>query len=379
MSDLSDLSERKQQPHFKKIRLQQQVQRPAHLHRMKTPRVQLDDFKVENKCYPYKNFWVKPTYDVRDVSSKEAPIQVYTRKGRKGGKGSNFDLAAGVYQFILYLNDNGEMTLVTSYINPLEYGNKHAMMDYRVRAETPETFLFSGEFKLDGSSTILFHDTSSFSFSNDKHMIKRGAVSLFLEDYIRQNPGITFDALKRVLIDVDLPRKLLGAKDMEELQAMVARVPVPKRGVVRRYYRDEILANLLRYAFYAIFGMEVNLKFNENGGDEGLFQPTGPQFESDRYFDYLCGLTPPRNFDIYPTQSACERSERVLRMKSCTNGLTLEDFPPDQEPRQPPLLMFNGQPVYRDDLLERFGLPPGMKREKLVARLRQKYPDAEIE
>jgi hypothetical protein len=283
----------------------------------------------------YKGNWINPeNYDIQKVTLEESPIHIY-----KGP--TPFDLKPGLYQFILYTDENYNLTLVMSFFNPLEYGNRHAMLDYRV--DTPESnipinYLFSGELYITGRDKVYFHDKSTFSFGSPDNMI-HGSALFYFEHFLENNPTMSLADLKKNILRWELLKKngdlrrptspqqqIKQAPNVDALKKILKHCRTEKGDDVLDYYHDTTLRNIVQYTFNQLFPRDhFILEYMLPAEMRRTLEQSGSrQFDRNVFLDQLCEKG--RNFDVYPNEVACHKQRRVLRNSSCKT-LTQADFP----------------------------------------------------
>ena len=118
-----------------------------------------------NDCVAYKGKWIdNDDYDYAEnkvkYTDENSPLHIFVQ----GHQNSYADIEPGVHNFVLFWDE--KYTLVTSYMNPFEFGSKHATIIERMYTKFPDKrgFLISGEIKKEGGLIKISDSSSQYHF-----------------------------------------------------------------------------------------------------------------------------------------------------------------------------------------------------------------------
>jgi hypothetical protein len=286
-------------------------------------------------CENYKDDEaININYKVSEAEvDSESPLKLF----RERGDSNAYDtIESGIHNFILCWDDvKKEYMLITSFFNAYEYGQKHYMMSYRLDQmfpnpdeKAPDTFIFSGEFKKDETTTIKFHDMSSLYFLDNSLNLKSSMVNYYLYQLLKeytpddlQKPETIKDLIPKFIsllennqVRLFPPKKraLNQIKDIETLKLFVENNQLTNMPRTPEY--ELYLKNILKDAFKHIFDKNIETVYVA-GFSKGEYAEHA-QLDKEGFIDNMCKLTPPRAFDVYKDLDDCNKKVNPIK-KSC--------------------------------------------------------------
>jgi len=327
-----------------------------------------------NDCVAYKDKWIdNDDYDHVNKKVKytdaNSPLHIF----EQGHKNRYDVIESGVHNFVLFWD--GKYTLVTSYMNPFEFGSKHATIIQRMYNKIPDKrgFLISGEIKKEVGSLKISDFSSQYHFqykypdSVSKPMSAAPAstapastahastahastapastapaykyecrnlinqiVKIYLE-HIDPNSEMTRETLKPILEkNVNKSEELIGLEYdalLKHLDANPLSYTAKSHSDLDVFYK-EIIIEGMQDALKKLFGAEeVNDLVYEYKHMFGV-KEYGSQKKDVQTFieEQMCKSNPPVTFDVFDIKSSCEsaiydpsleRKEGSLPENSC--------------------------------------------------------------
>jgi len=134
----------------------------------KIPLYKNPEAKSLNDCVEYKGKWLdNDDYDYVNnkvkYTDENSPLHIFEQDHQN----SYSDIEPGVHNFVLFWDGRDEKyTLVTSYMNPFEFGSKHATIIERMYSKIPDKrgFLISGEIKKEELLIKISDSSSQYHF-----------------------------------------------------------------------------------------------------------------------------------------------------------------------------------------------------------------------
>lgn len=283
-----------------------------------------------DSCINYKNKWVNAKYGISQVNQENSPLYIF--KETEADKNNLDYISEGIHNFMLFLDRRDEINikyeLVTSYFNAIEFGSKHSMIACRTEGLTAPEFILSGEIKKNGTD-IVFQNVSSQYFDNEESLLKSIAFN-YLTDIIKSYPSKE-EAEANL---AEIKRLFIGAPDntnfnspgenkinmMPTLGRLIKEVNdypgkfYPRPGSVLSDKYIDLITNLMQDAFDKIFPYtEINVSYVAKFTNEEYKE----QKNIDNFFEGMCRLERPFEFDVYEDEAACDNKENKALYNSC--------------------------------------------------------------
>ena len=333
----------------------------------KIPLYKNPEAKSLNDCVEYKGKWIdNDDYDYAEKKIKytdeNSPLHIF----EQGYENSYADIEPGVHNFVLFWD--GKYTLVTSYMNPFEFGSKHATIIERMYTKIPDKrgFLISGEIKKeikkeaglikisDSSSQYHFQykypDTGSKptsmaptsaapAYKYECRTLINQIVKIYLE-HIDPSKQMTPEILKPILErNVNKSDELIGLKYdalLKQLDANPLSYTPISHSELANFYKQIIIEGI-QDAFEKIFGedKEVSELFYEYIHKFGVKEYGSQKKDVQKFIEeQMCKSDPPVTFDVFDIKGSCESAiyEPSLGRKSGSLDINSCQIP---EPTKP--------------------------------------------
>jgi len=324
-----------------------------------------------NDCVAYKGKWIdNDDYDYAEnkvkYTDENSPLHIFVQ----GSRNSYADIEPGVHNFVLFWD--GEYTLVTSYMNPFEFGSKHATIIERMYTKFPDKrgFLISGEIKKeaglikisDSSSQYHFQykypDTDSKPISTvstapastapastapaykyECRTLINQIVKIYLE-HIDPSREMTTEILQSILEkNVNKSVELIGLEYAELISKLDAN-PLsytPKSDSELANFYKQIITEGMQDAFEKLFeeDKEISDLFYEYIHKFGKKEYGSQKTDVKTFIEkQMCKSKPPVTFDVFDIKGSCESAiyEPSLGRKSGSLDINSCQIP---EPTKP--------------------------------------------
>ena len=319
-----------------------------------------------NDCVAYKGKWIdNDDYDYAEnkvkYTDENSPLHIFVQ----GSRNSYADIEPGVHNFVLFWDE--KYTLVTSYMNPFEFGSKHATIIERMYTKFPDKrgFLISGEIKKeaglikisDSSSQYHFQykypDTGSKPISTvstapastapaykyECRTLINQIVKIYLE-HIDPSRQMTTKKLESILErNVNKSDELIGL-EYDELISKLDANPLsytPKSDSELANFYKQIITEGMQDAFEKLFeeDKEISDLFYEYIHKFGKKEYGSQKTDVKTFIEkQMCKSKPPVTFDVFDIKGSCESAiyEPSLGRKSGSLDINSCQIP---EPTKP--------------------------------------------
>jgi len=286
--------------------------------------------KKDNKLY------IKYKYGLHDITEETSPILIFNEPDTN----KIDDLADGIHNFMLFWDDNtSKYTLVTSYFNAIEFGNKHAIISLRTLKKTPDTFIISGEILKD-DKTFKFHDVSSQFFLENPCNIKKQMPLIYLFELVDQKKfdvnNITPAQLTELKSDI-ISQNLLN--DTGRIKHQITNAPSFSsiveviEGMVITNKDKSIIYDKYTKFITSIMTDALNKLFNNPDVSLGYVSnflvkdyKLHNQNNIDTILNKLCNQDKPLNFDVYKNDDTCSDESLKSMFNTCQMDKNTIDY-----------------------------------------------------
>ena len=311
----------------------------------KIPLYKNPEAKSINDCVEYKGKWLdNDDYDYAKnkvkYTDENSPLHIF----EQDHKNNYADIELGVHNFVLFWDE--KYTLVTSYMNPFEFGSKHATIIERMYTKIPDKrgFLISGEIKKEAGLIKISDSSSQYHFqykypdTGSKHMsaasestahastapastapaykyecrtLINQIVKIYLE-HIDPSRQMTQKTLQSILErNVNKSDELIGLKYdalLKQLDANPLSYTPKSDSELANFYKQIIIEGM-QDAFEKIFGedKEVSELFYEYIHKFGVKEYGSQKKDVQKFIEeQMCKSDPPVTFDVFDIKGSCE-------------------------------------------------------------------------